>query len=368
MAENRNILIQDDQGNNYYPHGKAKTMFFEDGKTLESRAVAWDGKETPAGAQAKANQAEANTKGYVDGLQTITFAQKTSKNADLNDFKETGIFQLGASANYQNIPQNVDWTVLEVRCARGGYIIQTLTSVTSQRIMYRTRTETETSWSIWRDVLTTLNYEELKQSGVDAKNKVAGAINAKGVPASANDTFDQLAGKIGQIKTEIVPVEQRVSFEQVHAPTVRTDDNTREYIYTVATIGSMKNYFIFSGSIYLDSDPQLNKDSSETRLSAYLEDRNGKQRAISAMDYNRIWSYRYAQNIIVQGRKIYYTATSYYQGSSDAKTEIISGSIPDDFDTTGPVSMKLRYQFYPSRNYTYETILKGRVSGTITAG
>ncbi|WP_019422685.1 pyocin knob domain-containing protein [Paenibacillus sp. OSY-SE] len=201
MAENRNILIQDDQGNNYYPHGKAKTTFLEDGKTLESRAVAWDGKETSAGAQAKANQAEANTKGYVDGLQTITFAQKTSKNANLNDFKETGIFQLGASANYQNIPQNVDWTVLEVRCARGGYIIQTLTSVTSQRIMYRTRTET--SWSIWRDVLTTLNYEELKQSGVDAKNKIAGAINAKGVPASANDTFDQLEGKIGQIRTSL---------------------------------------------------------------------------------------------------------------------------------------------------------------------
>lgn len=43
--------------------------------------------------------------------------------------------------------------------------------------------------------------DELKKSGVDAKNRIAGAINAKGVPASASDTWPTLASKIDQIHT-----------------------------------------------------------------------------------------------------------------------------------------------------------------------
>lgn len=35
MPENRNILIQDYQGNNYYPHGRAKTSFLGDGTNVE---------------------------------------------------------------------------------------------------------------------------------------------------------------------------------------------------------------------------------------------------------------------------------------------------------------------------------------------
>ncbi|CAH0121058.1 hypothetical protein PAE9249_03584 [Paenibacillus sp. CECT 9249] len=42
--------------------------------------------------------------------------------------------------------------------------------------------------------------QNLKQSGVDAKNKIAGAISAKGVPASANDDWSTLSNKIGQIE------------------------------------------------------------------------------------------------------------------------------------------------------------------------
>lgn len=40
-----------------------------------------------------------------------------------------------------------------------------------------------------------------KQSGVDAKNRIVGAISAKGVPASANDTWPTLETKIRQINT-----------------------------------------------------------------------------------------------------------------------------------------------------------------------
>ncbi|WII39707.1 hypothetical protein [Paenibacillus thiaminolyticus] len=43
--------------------------------------------------------------------------------------------------------------------------------------------------------------DELKKSGVDAKNRIAGAISAKGVQASANDTWPTLETKIHQIPT-----------------------------------------------------------------------------------------------------------------------------------------------------------------------
>lgn len=48
-----------------------------------------------------------------------------------------------------------------------------------------------------KDVISEI--DSLKQSGVDAKNRIAGAINAKGVTASASDDFPTLAAKIGQI-------------------------------------------------------------------------------------------------------------------------------------------------------------------------
>ncbi|SYX84596.1 pyocin knob domain-containing protein [Paenibacillus alvei] len=41
--------------------------------------------------------------------------------------------------------------------------------------------------------------DQLKTSGVDAKNRIAGAVSAKGVPASVNDDWPTLELKIGQI-------------------------------------------------------------------------------------------------------------------------------------------------------------------------
>lgn len=36
MAEERNIRIEDSEGNSYYPHAKAITTFFEDGTTVDA--------------------------------------------------------------------------------------------------------------------------------------------------------------------------------------------------------------------------------------------------------------------------------------------------------------------------------------------
>lgn len=202
MAENRNILIQDDQGNNYYPHGKAKTTFFEDSQTLESRAAAWDGKETPAGAQAKANQAEANAKNYVN----TSFVKKAiylPANTDMNNVRDEGEYYNPANAEVSTFANRPDDQSCYVKVSKHAGVNQTWYVFNPSDNRVFTRNFYNNSWGPWKKVLNIDDYNELKHSGVDAKNKIAGAISAKGVPASANEDFATLAAKIGQISTGI---------------------------------------------------------------------------------------------------------------------------------------------------------------------
>lgn len=82
------------------------------------------------------------------------------------------------------------------------------------------------------DVVGELN--QVKQSGVDARSKIAGAINAKGVPASANDTFGQLAAKIEQIYTGL-PV------ARVH---ITASYHTRSFWYHESNNSGQSMYFV----------------------------------------------------------------------------------------------------------------------------
>ena len=78
--------------------------------------------------------------------------------------------------------------------------------------------------------------QDLKQSGVDAKNRIAGAVSAKGVPASANDSFDQLAGKIGQIYTGL-PVARISKSLSSYKLSFRWNSNGGRNMYFVVVTG-----------------------------------------------------------------------------------------------------------------------------------
>lgn len=160
-----------------------------------------DAAETPAGAQAKANAAEANAKKYVDS-NAVRVMGGLASGSDLNNVVTPGFYQLLAASDYTNAPPNMDWTVLEVTVP-GSYVVQTLTSVTSQLRMFRTRTEYSDGWSTWRKILQQSDYDALFQSVANGKQAIATAISDKGVPASGSDEFAVLANKISQIKTGI---------------------------------------------------------------------------------------------------------------------------------------------------------------------
>lgn len=46
MAEQRNIRIEDDQGNQYFPHSKGKIVFMGDGKSVEEAITQHSGDNT----------------------------------------------------------------------------------------------------------------------------------------------------------------------------------------------------------------------------------------------------------------------------------------------------------------------------------
>lgn len=160
---------------------------------------AWNAKETPGGAQEKANQAETNAKNYIDtkAWQKHKVASDDGtaidiSNRDLNSIVHTGFYK---GTNMGNSPALLHgWGYVEVIAhAPWSWVLQKVYDLHADRF-YMRRLQ-DNGWTAWT--------QDLFQSGVDAKNNIAGAINAKGVPASANDDFATLAAKIGQIRTVI---------------------------------------------------------------------------------------------------------------------------------------------------------------------
>ncbi|SDE45558.1 hypothetical protein SAMN04488689_101558 [Paenibacillus sp. cl6col] len=158
---------------------------------------AWNAKETPGGAQAKANQAETNAKNYIDSKawqkHKVASDDGTAidiSNRDLNSIVHTGFYK---GTNMGNAPALVHgWGYVEVIThAPGSWVLQKVYDLHADRF-YMRRLQ-DNGWTAWT--------QDLFQSGVDAKNRIAGAISAKGVPASASDTFEQLASKIQTIET-----------------------------------------------------------------------------------------------------------------------------------------------------------------------
>lgn len=143
------------------------------------------------------NQAETNAKSYIDAkpwqrhkVSSDDGAAIDITNRDLNGIVHTGFYK---GTNLGNAPALLHgWGYVEVIThAPGSWVLQKVHDLHADRFYMRRLTDS--GWTAWT--------QDLFQSGVDAKTRIAGAINAKGVPASANDTFGQLAAKIEQIYT-----------------------------------------------------------------------------------------------------------------------------------------------------------------------
>ncbi|MGG3840044.1 pyocin knob domain-containing protein [Paenibacillus thiaminolyticus] len=145
------------------------------------------------------NQAETNAKSYIDAkpwqrhkVSADDGAAIDITNRDLNSIVHTGFYR---GTNLGNAPALLHgWGYVEVIThAPGSWVLQKVYDLHADRFYMRRLTDS--GWTAWT--------QDLFQSGVDAKTRIAGAISAKGVPASANDTIAQLVQKIGQIPASV---------------------------------------------------------------------------------------------------------------------------------------------------------------------
>jgi len=148
---------------------------------------AWNGKETPDGAQQKASAAETNAKNYVNDLQwqrkkVSDDAGNANAVSDLNADLTTGWYMGSSMANaptsewywVEIIRHNQSWTVQNAYCFN--------------RQSYYQRMKINGNWTPWS--------QDLFQSGVNAKQGTVDALNSKSVAASTNDDWPALNGKI----------------------------------------------------------------------------------------------------------------------------------------------------------------------------
>lgn len=152
---------------------------------------AWNGKETPEGAQEKANAAELNAKKYVDakqwqktavtdGAQAITYTR-----GDLNADLSTGWYM---GSEMANAPTG-EWYYIEVIKHNSAWRVQN--AYCFNRDSYYQRMQRNGIWSAWS--------QDLFQSGVNAKQGTVDALNSKSVSASINENWPTLNEKIRQI-------------------------------------------------------------------------------------------------------------------------------------------------------------------------
>lgn len=147
----------------------------------------------------KAVAAETNAKTYIDNkpwqkkqMTADNGAAINISNEDLNNYRDTGFYM---GNGLINAPDNntVDWWYIEQIVHNGDYIIQhayPLSNVSASNGM-RQRRKVNGAWQPWS--------EDVFQSGVNAKQGMVDALNAKGITASTSDTWETLHTKMGSL-------------------------------------------------------------------------------------------------------------------------------------------------------------------------
>lgn len=149
------------------------------------------GAETPAGVQAKADQAEQNAKGYADNnfqrfkwVQDDTGKAKPSSVSTLDDLITPGLYNLTV-LNLGGLPSGIpntepSWIFVEVfehLHQDGVYIIQRLTRMTSGGEMY-IRYHDASGWKDWKTVYSSSTLPNPAQTNVDNNFTTNQTINA----------------------------------------------------------------------------------------------------------------------------------------------------------------------------------------------
>ncbi|WCR26566.1 pyocin knob domain-containing protein [Paenibacillus thiaminolyticus] len=309
------------------------------------------------------NQAETNAKSYIDAkpwqrhkVSGDDGAAIDITNRDLNSIVHTGFYR---GTNLGNAPALLHgWGYVEVIThAPGSWVLQKVYDLHADRFYMRRLTDS--GWTAWT--------QDLFQSGVDAKTRIAGAISAKGVPASANDTFDQLAQKISSIKVGSQVRYVPIDFRKVSSRRVREKEQRGTETYKIADVSFEHVLLGMSGSLSVECEylhSWWRDVQAESRI--YLEDGAGNKftlvssgSATSDKEKSRGSQSLFnvsTTNRIYQGRRYVYP---------DGETKFISETIPDKFQLTGPLRLMCDLVFNYGVGNDYGAKLTAEFNGTL---
>lgn len=216
-----------------------------------------------------------------------------------------------------------------------------------------------------RDVMAEI--DSAKQSGVDARSKIAGAINAKGVPASANDTFDQLVQKINSIRVGSQVRYVPIDFHHVSSRRVYEQGQARTDTYKLADVPFEHVLLGLNGSLSADCE-YINswRTSVDAECKIYLADEADNRFTLvsagHAADYRKT---------ISEYRSLFYVSTTNrrYQAMRQMfpyqEPKLISESIPETFQLTGPLRLMCEFKFYYGVGNDYEAKLTAGFKGNL---
>lgn len=281
---------------------------------------------------------------------------------NLDTVTTVGNYQLHAASSYTNIPSNMDWSILEVAVS-GSYVTQTLTSVTSQLKMFRTRTENTSGWSTWRKILQQSDYDALFQSVANGKQAIATAISGKGIAASGSDEFAVLANKISQIQTS----SYRRAYYNAASGSLNTGRDVRRRI-PLADLGVVKDMLITDNFTLTANISGQNYTSSYVESVVEIHNTAGQ---IITVYTNRVGStegptyldaYTTLLNIALNLRN----RTGFCVRQFDyTSTRAYNFTVPDNFDTSLPLSLVASFFFYVGYgdpNATYSASINGNIA------
>ncbi|SEM85689.1 pyocin knob domain-containing protein [Paenibacillus sp. OK076] len=196
--------------------GTSETVAATERAVRDARVAAINAAATDAAT--KSNAAETNARDYINAKpwQRVRVTaddgstMMLSSGYDINSDMSTGFYR---GVGIVNAPDS-GWWHLEVLKHDSSYATQVAYPL-DRSYTYRMRVKSGGIWGPWSP--------DVFQSGVDAKNGIVGAINAKGGSASTNDTWAQLSAKVQAIQTGVYSASvPALSYTDVNVPANQT--------------------------------------------------------------------------------------------------------------------------------------------------
>lgn len=216
-----------------------------------------------------------------------------------------------------------------------------------------------------RDVMAEI--DSAKQSGVDARSKIAGAINAKGVPASANDTFEQLAQKISSIRVGSQVRYVPIDFHEVSSRRVYEKEQSGTVTYKLADVPFEHALLGIDGFLNVECEHIHSwRSSVSAECGFYLADQADNRFFLVSVGHADD-----SRKSLTQSRSLFKVSTTNrrYEAMTHEfpyrEPKIISVSIPETFQLTGPLRLMCEFKFYYGVGNDYEAKLTANFKGTL---